>query len=314
MKSSGLSGPRKCPDWFGRCKVCVCRRATPRPRGRPASARDRADQTMRSHACTIDYIVRDMQNLTNNILLPTLRGAGGESGEPGGRRMARLATTPLAVRCRPQAAPKRASGMRGAWLDFHASATTRSREELMTTVGRPSGFRLNRRDLMRYTASAALIAGMGKYAMASTPVDISTVPQEQWTPDFLSSLAGTEEVDTAAECAKVVPLDYKWHLTYWYVGPDQSYTPLQPKYENEFREAFHQTYPNITVEKTNIDYNSIADKLRTAALGNAAPKCVLLLLLWGSEFASKGQLAEFKPEDVGFKTSDFWPKAVASTK
>ena len=163
----------------------------------------------------------------------------------------------------------------------------------MTTVGRPSGFRLNRRDLMRYTASAALIAGMGKYAIASTPVDISHVTQEQWTPDFISSIAGTEEVDTAAECAKVVPLDYKGHLTYWYVGPDQSYTPLQTKYENEFWEAFHKTYPNITVEKTNIDYNSIADKLRTAALGNAAPMCVKLMLLWGSEFASKGQLAEF---------------------
>ena len=178
---------------------------------------------------------------------------------------------------------------------------------------RQSRFMLNRRDLMRYSASAALIAGMGKYALASAPTDLSQVTQDQWTPDFINSIAGTEEVDTAAECAKVVPLDYKGHLTYWYVGPDQSYTPLQTKYENEFWEAFHKTYPNITVEKTNIDYNSITDKLRTAALGNAAPMCVKLMLLWGAEFAAKGQLAEFKPEDIGFKTGDFWPKAIAST-
>ncbi|MDR3472976.1 MAG: extracellular solute-binding protein [Devosia sp.] len=183
----------------------------------------------------------------------------------------------------------------------------------MTTPARPSGFTLNRRDLMRYTASAALLAGLSKYAMAAAAIDLSAVTQDQWTPDFISSIAGTEEVDTAAECAKIVPLDYTGHLTYWYVGPDQSYTPLQTKYENEFWEAFHKTYPNITVDKTNIDYNSIADKLRTAALGNAAPMCVKLMLLWGAEFASKGQLAEFKPEDVGFKTSDFWPKAIAST-
>jgi multiple sugar transport system substrate-binding protein len=173
---------------------------------------------------------------------------------------------------------------------------------------------MNRRDLLKYSASALALAGMGGYARGAVPDDLSHVTQEQWTPDFISSIAGTEEVDTAAECAKIVPLDYKGHLTYWYVGPNQASTPLQVKFENEFWEAFHKTYPNITVDKTSLDYNQITDKLRTAAFGHAAPMVARLMLLWGCEYAAKGQLRELAPEDVGYKTSEFWPKAIASTK
>ena len=38
------------------------------------------------------------------------------------------------------------------------------------------------------------------------------------------------------------------------------------------------------------------DKLRTAALGKAAPMVARLPILWGVEFAAKGQLREFGPE------------------
>jgi multiple sugar transport system substrate-binding protein len=37
-----------------------------------------------------------------------------------------------------------------------------------------------------------------------------------------------------------------------------------------------------------------------------------LPILWGVEFAAKGQLEPLKPEDVGYATADFWPGAMKS--
>jgi len=66
--------------------------------------------------------------------------------------------------------------------------------------------------------------------------------------------------------------------------------------------------------KVNIGYNDIFNKLRTATLGNAAPMVARLMLLWGVEFASKGQIMEFAPEDVGHSSDDFWPSAIKSCR
>ena len=62
----------------------------------------------------------------------------------------------------------------------------------------------------------------------------------------------------------------------------------------------------------NLDYNQMLDKLRTAAAGNAAPDVARLPILWGAEFAAKGQLAEIKLEEFGFKREDFWSGALKS--
>jgi multiple sugar transport system substrate-binding protein len=35
-------------------------------------------------------------------------------------------------------------------------------------------------------------------------------------------------------------------------------------------------------------------------------------IMWGVEFAAKGQLHQLKPEDVGYATADFWPGAMKS--
>ena len=43
-----------------------------------------------------------------------------------------------------------------------------------------------------------------------------------WTPDYVRSIAGTVQVDTAAECDRVVKLNYTGRLTYWYVGPNEA--------------------------------------------------------------------------------------------
>jgi multiple sugar transport system substrate-binding protein len=184
----------------------------------------------------------------------------------------------------------------------------------MITPRKPGLLHVNRRELLTYSAATALTGALGSSAFAAAGDDLSQITQEEWTPGFIESIAGTIDVDTAAECAKVVPLDHKGKLTYWYVGPNQAWTPTQLKYEEEFWAAFAKTYPNIEVEKQNLDYNDIVNKLRTAALGRAAPMVARLMLLWGAEFAAKGYLTELQPEDVGHKTGEFWPKAMGSRR
>jgi ABC-type glycerol-3-phosphate transport system substrate-binding protein len=66
------------------------------------------------------------------------------------------------------------------------------------------------------------------------------------------------------------------------------------------------------VTAQNLDYNQMLDKLRTAALGRAAPMVGRLPILWGVEFAAKGQLMPFAPPDVGYPEDQFWPGAIKS--
>jgi len=170
---------------------------------------------------------------------------------------------------------------------------------------------LDRRKFLGYSATAALAAWLGEHMAAfaddKTGVDLST-----WTPENISKNAGTLKIDTAAECAKVVPLDYKGKLTYWWNGTNQSSPDIDKKFEAEFFDAFAKTYPNIQLEKQNLDYNQIFDKIRTAALGNAAPMVIRLPILGGVEFSAKGQLQEFGPTDVGYPLEEYWPGAMKS--
>ncbi len=138
------------------------------------------------------------------------------------------------------------------------------------------------------------------------------IDPETWTPEHVREIAGTGTVDTAAECGAVVPLDHSGRVTYWYVGPTQAEPELHRKMDEDFWAAFAETYPNIDVDVQNIGYNDMLNKLRTAALGNAAPMAARLPILWGAEFASKGQLLELAPEDVGYATDQFWPGAMKS--
>jgi len=101
-------------------------------------------------------------------------------------------------------------------------------------------------------------------------------------------------------------------LTYWYFGPNQASPRIEHEIHDQFWAAFAKTYPNITVDRQSLDYNDMLNKLRTAALGNAAPMVARLPILWGVEFAAKGQLMELKPEDVGHPTAEFWPGAMKS--
>ncbi len=117
------------------------------------------------------------------------------------------------------------------------------------------------------------------------PVDLS-----KWSPEYVRSIAGTEEFDTAKHCSKVTPLDYKGHLTFWYQGVFEGDPDLLRQYYKDFFEAFRKTYPNIELEEQALTYNDLLDKFRTALLGNAAPMAVRLQILGGTEFAAKGYL------------------------
>ena len=160
--------------------------------------------------------------------------------------------------------------------------------------------------VLRGTVSIALMASlMSASALAEPPVDLS-----KWSPEYVRSIAGTEEFDTAADCGKVTPLDYKGRLTFWYQGVFEGDPDLLRQYYKDFFETFRKTYPNIQLEEQALTYNDLLDKFRTALLGNAAPMAVRLQILGGTEFASKGYLEPLKPEDVGYSTEDFWPGAM----
>ncbi|MDG4882585.1 sugar ABC transporter substrate-binding protein [Mesorhizobium sp. WSM4884] len=160
--------------------------------------------------------------------------------------------------------------------------------------------------VLRGTVSTALMASlMSAPALAAPPVDLS-----KWSPEYVRSIAGTQDFDTAADCAKVTPLDYKGRLTFWYQGVFEGDPDLLRQYYKDFFATFRKTYPNIQLEEQALTYNDLLDKFRTALLGNAAPMAVRLQILGGTEFASKGYLQPLKPEDVGYSTEDFWPGAM----
>ena len=173
-----------------------------------------------------------------------------------------------------------------------------------------NGNPVDRRTFVVYAAATTLSTGFatGAFAQAAkTGVDAAT-----WTPQYISSIAGTAEYNTAAECYRVVPKDYKGRVTYWYFGPTQASPQIEHDMHKAFFDAFAAMYPNITVVKQDLNYNEMLDKLRTATLGKAAPMVARVPILWAPEFASKGYLRELGPSDVGYGQDEFWPGALKS--
>ncbi len=156
---------------------------------------------------------------------------------------------------------------------------------------------------------ALVAAGLGVSLMASTAM-AQSVDLSKWSPEYVRSIAGTEDFDTVGHCNSVVPTDYKGRLTFWYQGIFEGDPEIMRQNYRDFFAAFRQTYPNIDLEEQGITYNELLDKFRTALLGNAAPMAIRLQILGGTEFAAKGYLQELKPEDVGYSSKDFWPGAM----
>ena len=171
-------------------------------------------------------------------------------------------------------------------------------------------------------AAATPVAAAPTSAAATAPTAGPTagtrtgITSSEWNPDSIRAQAGTLTVDTKALVSKVTPLDYKGQISYWYVGPNQASPQIEVDNDAKLWDAWKATYANIPMtvgdNVQNLDYNQMLDKLRTAAAGNAAPDVARLPILWGAEFAAKGQLAEVHLEEFGFKQEDFWSGALKS--
>ena len=163
--------------------------------------------------------------------------------------------------------------------------------------------------LGRVITRGAVVSTVAVSLMTSSVLGQS-VDLSKWSPEYVRSIAGTEEFDTVGHCNSIVPTDYKGRLTFWYQGIFEGDPEVMRQNYRDFFEAFRATYPNIELEEQGITYNELLDKFRTALLGNAAPMAIRLQILGGTEFAAKGYLEPLKPEDVGYSTSDFWPGAM----
>lgn len=143
-----------------------------------------------------------------------------------------------------------------------------------------------------------------------------TVDVSQWSPEYIREIAGTMDFDTAEFCAGVVPLDYEGSVTFSYVGPTEASPQITWDFDEEFWEAWNETYPGIPLavgdDVQSHTYGDMLDQTRTAAFGNAAPNVARLPILWGVEFAARDMLEEIHLEDFGFQESDFWPGALQS--
>ena len=67
--------------------------------------------------------------------------------------------------------------------------------------------------VLRGTVSTALMISLMSASALGASIDLS-----KWSPQYVRSIAGTQDFDTAGDCAKVTPLDYKGRLTFWYQG------------------------------------------------------------------------------------------------
>ena len=122
------------------------------------------------------------------------------------------------------------------------------------------------------------------------------VTAEEWNPETINALAGTLEVDTAGDLHALVPeIDRRRRSQYWNVGPTEASPEITKDLYQEFLDSFALYYPNITLDNQNIGYNDMLDKIRTAAAGGAAPDVAKMPILWGVEFAARGDTSPRSP-------------------
>ena len=174
---------------------------------------------------------------------------------------------------------------------------------------------INRRRLMGFLAGA-VAAGIVTRSEALAYLQDSSaktgVTAEEWNPETIKALAGTREVDTEADLHALVPETTEGTIQYWNVGPGEPDPQITKDLYQEFQDAFARYYPNITLDNQNIDYNEMLDKMRTAAAGGAAPDVAKMPILWGVEFAAKGQLPESSSRTSASTADEFWPGALKS--
>ena len=100
----------------------------------------------------------------------------------------------------------------------------------------PTGERIVARST-KSTVKRVAIATLLGTTMISTgfaqSVDIS-----KWSPEYVRSIAGTEEFDTVGHCNSVTPTDYAGRLTFWYQGMFEADGEIARQNYRDFFTAF----------------------------------------------------------------------------
>ena len=174
---------------------------------------------------------------------------------------------------------------------------------------------INRRRLMGFLAGAVAAGVISRSEALAYLQDASQktgVDPAKWNPETIQALAGTREVDTAGDLHALIPETTEGTIQYWNVGPSEGEPQISFDLYEEFLATFALYYPNVTLDNQNIGYNELLDKIRTAAAGGAAPAVAKLPILWGVEFAGRGDTSEITLEEFGWTADQFWPGALKS--
>jgi multiple sugar transport system substrate-binding protein len=174
---------------------------------------------------------------------------------------------------------------------------------------------INRRRLIGFLSMAVAggIVSRGEaLAYYQDAAQQTEMDPSKWNPETINALAGTREIDTAADLHALVPETTEGTVQYWNVGPTNASPDLDWTMYDDFLATFATYYPSIKLDNLNEDYNALLDKIRTAAAGGAAPDVAKLPILWGVEFAARGDTSEITLEEFGWTADQFWPGALKS--
>jgi multiple sugar transport system substrate-binding protein len=174
---------------------------------------------------------------------------------------------------------------------------------------------INRRRLIGFlggAVAAGIISRDQALAYFQDASQKTGVTAEEWNPETIQALAGTSTFDTAGDLHALVPESTEGTIQYWNVGPTEASPQITWDLYQEFLDTFALYYPNITLDNQNVGYNDLLDKIRTAAAGGAAPDVAKMPILWGVEFAARGDTRELLLEDFGLTAEQFWPGALKS--
>ena len=174
---------------------------------------------------------------------------------------------------------------------------------------------INRRRLLGFLSgavAAGIITRSQAYAYFQDASEKTGVTAEDWNTETINAKAGTRTFDTAGDLHAIVPESTEGSIAYWNVGPTEASPDIAKTLYQDFLDTFALVYPNITLDNQNINYNDMLDKIRTASAGGAAPDVAKMPILWGVEFAARGDTSEITFDEFGLTPEQFWPGALKS--
>lgn len=157
----------------------------------------------------------------------------------------------------------------------------------------------NLKKLLAVMMSAAMVASMAGCGSSAATTE-SQAPQETVSKVEETGTAAAETVDISAQG------DNQEAVTITYANFNASGSneeTLQKMYE-----AFHEEYPNITVNIETIGYDDYFTQMQTRVAGGTAPDCYELNIENFAAYANKGALAEL----TGIDTSGYDETALSA--